>query len=64
MTATDLLPFPPPHVEDTGDDEDEDMEESEDTDVRELLGLLPHFSHHDSSFLSSRREGRQGRAEA
>ena len=62
LTATDLLPFPPPQVEDTGDDEDEEMEESEDTNVRELLGLLPHFSHYDSSFLS--REGRQGRAEA
>ena len=65
MTATDLLPFPPPQVEDTEDDEDieepEDMDESEDIDVKELLGRLSHHSYYEPSLLSSKREKKTGR---
>lgn len=59
LTATDLLPFPTPVVEDTEDDEEEpeDRDGSDDTDVRELLGRLPHHTHYHSSVLSSRRSG-------
>ena len=67
LTATDLLPFPPPSIEESEDPEDvedtEDMEEMEDSDcpdidVKELLGRLPHYSQYAPSLLSSRREER------